>query len=71
VRAFNASTKRKCRIILRVPDLPCDNKQADDHVSHMKGGNDRCRRGRVGGSAQKRESPEGYEALHNVSARFL
>lgn len=34
----------------------------------MVNGNDMCRRGKVGGSAVERETPEGFENLHNVRA---
>ncbi|CAD6565495.1 MAG: hypothetical protein TREMPRED_001404 [Tremellales sp. Tagirdzhanova-0007] len=65
--SYNAAKCRPCRIILRVMDLPCDNPQGDELASHIHGGNDKCRRGQVGGNIEQRESASGYHALHEVS----
>ena len=48
-------------------DLPCDNPQGDELASYIHGGNDKCRRGQVGGNIEQRESASGYHALHEVS----
>ncbi|THV06317.1 hypothetical protein K435DRAFT_645468 [Dendrothele bispora CBS 962.96] len=67
IRCFNADTKRYCGVVLRVPSLPADNPQQSEEASHIGGqGNKFCRRCKVGGSHQEKESESGYEALFSA-----
>ncbi|OWZ43410.1 hypothetical protein C356_03456 [Cryptococcus neoformans c45] len=72
IRTFNAHTHRDCRVVLHMSCLPCNNPQANEHSSHIHGGNHRCRCCRVGGSIEERCSPEGFAKLHTLGpARML
>ncbi|THU82965.1 hypothetical protein K435DRAFT_823079 [Dendrothele bispora CBS 962.96] len=64
IRCFNADTKRKCGVILRIPSLPADNPQQSEEASHIGTGNKLCRRCHVGGSHKEKESDTGYHALY-------
>ncbi|KII84492.1 hypothetical protein PLICRDRAFT_179320 [Plicaturopsis crispa FD-325 SS-3] len=65
IRCYNAATHRKCRAILRCPDLPADNPQQSEEASHMGGNaNCKCRKCKQGGPHAVVESDEGYHQLH-------
>ncbi|KAK7437483.1 hypothetical protein VKT23_018555 [Stygiomarasmius scandens] len=67
IRCFNADTKRRCGVILRVPSLPADNPQQSEEASHIGGqGNKFCRRCNVGGSYEEKESDTGYDTLFSA-----
>ncbi|THU81998.1 hypothetical protein K435DRAFT_823322 [Dendrothele bispora CBS 962.96] len=67
IRCFNADTKRRCRVILRVPSLPADNPQQSEEASHIGGNSNKfCRRCNVGGTHEEKGSNEGYHSLFSV-----
>ncbi|THU93011.1 hypothetical protein K435DRAFT_671003 [Dendrothele bispora CBS 962.96] len=67
IRCFNADTKRRCGVILRVPSLPADNPQQSEEASHIGGNSNKfCRRCHVGGTHEEKESNEGYHSLFSV-----
>lgn len=68
IQCFNADTKRKASVILRVPGLPADNPQQSEEASHMGGNaNCKCRKCKAGGTHEFTESDAGYHLLHFVS----
>ncbi|KAK7449318.1 hypothetical protein VKT23_013461 [Stygiomarasmius scandens] len=67
IRCFNAHTKRRCGVILRVPSLPADNPQQSEEASHVgSGGNKFCRRCKVGGTRKEKETDSGYHDLFST-----
>ncbi|KAJ7025042.1 hypothetical protein C8F04DRAFT_1046840 [Mycena alexandri] len=65
IPCYNAETKRKCRVVLRVPSLPADNPQQSEEASHMGGNaNCGCRRCKAGGPHTVTETDQGYHAMH-------
>ncbi|KAL1757677.1 hypothetical protein FB107DRAFT_289061 [Schizophyllum commune] len=65
IHCFNASTKRECAVILRVPALPADNPQQSEEASHIGGnGNHPCRKCEVGGAAPVKGTDDYYHAFH-------
>ncbi|EIW77677.1 hypothetical protein CONPUDRAFT_39787, partial [Coniophora puteana RWD-64-598 SS2] len=65
IKCYNASTKRPCQIVLRVPYLPADNPQQSEESSHMgPNANLKCRKCKKGGPATTVESDEGYHSLY-------
>ncbi|THU93261.1 hypothetical protein K435DRAFT_861654 [Dendrothele bispora CBS 962.96] len=67
IRCYNAHTKRKCRIILRVPSLPADNPQQSEEACHIGGqGNKFCRRCHAGGTQKEQETDIGYHSLFST-----
>ncbi|CAK5262380.1 unnamed protein product [Mycena citricolor] len=65
IRCFNAATKRKARVILRVPSLPADNPQQSEESSHMgSNANFPCRKCHWGGTKIEKESDELYHRCH-------
>lgn len=64
IQTFNASNKRKCKVVLRVSSLPCDNPQASEEASHIVRGNFLCRTCTVGGSQAEKKTLRVFRALH-------
>ncbi|KAI0701550.1 hypothetical protein C8T65DRAFT_579563 [Cerioporus squamosus] len=70
IRCYNAATHRFCRFRLLVPFLPADNPQQSEECSHA-GKNCKCRRCKKGGTADARESDEGYDRLYHANLRTV
>ncbi|KAF7361103.1 hypothetical protein MSAN_01141900 [Mycena sanguinolenta] len=65
VRAYNATTQRPCRIILRAPGLPADNPQQSEEASHMgSNANYPCRKCHWGGTQKQKETGQIYHDCH-------
>lgn len=67
IQTFNASNKRKCKVVLRVSSLPCDNPQASEEASHIVRGNFLRRTCTVGGSQAEKKTLRVFRTLHRVS----
>ncbi|KAJ7644882.1 hypothetical protein FB45DRAFT_735642 [Roridomyces roridus] len=67
IRTYDADAKRPCSCRLFVPDAPADNPQQAEEASHIgHQGNYFCRRCKVGGTAEERESCNGYHAYYEA-----
>ncbi|KAJ7207881.1 hypothetical protein GGX14DRAFT_567184 [Mycena pura] len=65
IQAYDATTQRPCRIILRAPGLPADNPQQSEEASHMGGNaNHPCRKCHWGGTQKEKESAHLYHDCH-------
>ncbi|KAJ7614819.1 hypothetical protein FB45DRAFT_1108964 [Roridomyces roridus] len=67
IRTYDAETQRPCSCRLFVPDAPADNPQQAEEASHIgHQGNYFCRRCKVGGTTEERESCDGYHAYYEA-----